>query len=254
MPTRTDFRLAFDDVADLYDRVRPAYPAALWDTYVRVAGLDEGDRIFEIGCGTGQATVDLARRGLAVVALEIGPALAARARERLASFPAVEVLIGDFDSIAPPGAPFAGIVAATAFHWLDPATRVPRCAAALARGGTLAVISAWHATERDELYPSARRAYARNTPPDVPTAQAVDVAAEAAATGLFEPATAREFPFVVQLDADAYIDLLDTFSGHRAMAPETRDALYAELRALIAQRGGRVERPYGCRLTLARRR
>ena len=49
-------------------------------------GAPRGDRIVEIGCGAGQATVPLAKRGLALTAVELGAALAARARVRTAGF------------------------------------------------------------------------------------------------------------------------------------------------------------------------
>jgi 16S rRNA A1518/A1519 N6-dimethyltransferase RsmA/KsgA/DIM1 with predicted DNA glycosylase/AP lyase activity len=44
---------------------------------VRLAGLGPGDRVIEIGCGTGQATVPLAERGLTITAVELGAELAA---------------------------------------------------------------------------------------------------------------------------------------------------------------------------------
>jgi hypothetical protein len=51
----------------------------------------------ECRCGTGQATVPLAQRGLAVTAVEVGAALAAIARRRLAGFPLARVLTGSFE-------------------------------------------------------------------------------------------------------------------------------------------------------------
>ena len=40
----------FDEVADLYDRFRPGYPAALADDVIRLSGIPAGGRILEIGC------------------------------------------------------------------------------------------------------------------------------------------------------------------------------------------------------------
>jgi hypothetical protein len=42
----------FDEVADLYDRVRPRYPRALFDDLFTAAKLRAGDRVLEIGAGT----------------------------------------------------------------------------------------------------------------------------------------------------------------------------------------------------------
>jgi SAM-dependent methyltransferase len=76
--------------AEAYDRTRPVCPDVVFDDLVRLARLGQGDRAAEIGCGTGQATVPLAQRGLAVTAVELGAALAdlARDRNRQAAVPA----------------------------------------------------------------------------------------------------------------------------------------------------------------------
>jgi ubiquinone/menaquinone biosynthesis C-methylase UbiE len=45
----------FNEVAVEYDRNRPSYPDALVDQACEVAGITDGDRVLEIGCGTGRA-------------------------------------------------------------------------------------------------------------------------------------------------------------------------------------------------------
>ena len=87
-----DPRFTFDEVAELYDRHRPGYPEALFEDLVALSGIAPAGRILEIGAGTGQATLPLARRGLRVLCLEPGAALARVARGKLAGFPRVEVL------------------------------------------------------------------------------------------------------------------------------------------------------------------
>jgi SAM-dependent methyltransferase len=76
-------RWTFDEAAGLYDRARPGYPAALFDDLVELTGIGPGSRVLEIGSGTGQATGPLAERGCRVVAVELGPRLAAVARRNL---------------------------------------------------------------------------------------------------------------------------------------------------------------------------
>jgi len=47
----------FDMAAEDYQRTRPVCPPELFDDLIDRAGLKAGDRVIEIGCGTGQATV-----------------------------------------------------------------------------------------------------------------------------------------------------------------------------------------------------
>jgi protein-L-isoaspartate O-methyltransferase len=70
--THHRLRAGFDDTAEAYQRTRPVCPPQPFDDLVRLAGLARGDRVAEIGCGTGQATVPLAERGMAVTAIEFG--------------------------------------------------------------------------------------------------------------------------------------------------------------------------------------
>ena len=117
-------RECFDEVADLYEKARPRYPDALVQDLIALAGLGPGNCVLEIGCGTGQLTVQLAQYGLSLVAIELGANLAAIARRKLSCFRRVTLCVADFDTWPLPVEPFDLVVAATAFHWLNPAIRV----------------------------------------------------------------------------------------------------------------------------------
>jgi hypothetical protein len=85
--------------------------------------------------------------------------------------------------------------------------------------------------------------------------QLPDGIAEIGDSGLFEDVTARVFDWEISYTADEYIRLLDTFSGHIAMAGWQRDRLYGEIRRRLAERpDGRLRRHWGAVLRVARRR
>jgi len=132
---RTKLRAVFDEAALLYDEVRPGYPEELFDDVVSLSGVPPGGRILEIGCGMGQATVPLARRGYRMLCVELGENLAAVARRNLAAYPRAEVQVGPFEEWQPQEVPFDLAVSATAFHWLDPEVAYPRVADALREAG-----------------------------------------------------------------------------------------------------------------------
>ena len=77
---RERLRTTFNSAASLYQQARPEYPAELYDELVRLARLRPGDRLLEVGCGTGKATIPLARRGFPITCVEIGADLAAEAQ------------------------------------------------------------------------------------------------------------------------------------------------------------------------------
>ncbi len=51
-----DIRLSFDEAADIYDLIRPSYPADLFDALFRA--LPAEPQVVDVGPGTGQATKD----------------------------------------------------------------------------------------------------------------------------------------------------------------------------------------------------
>src|SRR3712207_1059476 len=127
---RGRLRSTFDGVASLYDEVRPGYPARLFDELASLSGTGPGARALEIGCGTGQATLPLARRGYRLLGLELGSNLAALARTKLADYPNARVLACSFEGWPLEEGAFDLVVSATAFHWVDPRIRYGKSAQA----------------------------------------------------------------------------------------------------------------------------
>jgi len=260
---RRNLRTTFNSAARLYHQARPDYPSELYDELVRLAALQPRDRVLEIGCATGKATVPLARRGFPITCVEIGPALAAEARHNLEPFPAVDIIEADFDTWrTPQNGAFALVFAATAWLWLDPVIRYQKSWTLLRPGGHLAFWNATHAFpeggdtffhEIQEVYEQIGEAIPGEKqfrPDELPDCQV-----EVEASGLFENVTVRRFDWEISYTAEEYIRLLDTFSGHIAMATWQRDRLYGEIRRRLAKRpGGRLRRHWGAVLHVARRR
>jgi SAM-dependent methyltransferase len=137
-------RESFDLVADYYNVYRSPYPQEVVATLIALSNLHHGSRVLEIGCGTGQLSVPLAEHGIDLLALELGPHLAALARRNLKRFPNVQVEVSSFEEWPLPSQKFDAVVSASAFHWLDPAVRFSKCAEALHPGGFLAILHVHH--------------------------------------------------------------------------------------------------------------
>ncbi|PWK83459.1 methyltransferase family protein [Lentzea atacamensis] len=244
MTDRERLRTTFGEDAARYHRARPTYPPQL---FARL----RGPRILEIGPGTGQATLPLTRIG-DVTAVELSPELAAVAREHA---PQARLVVANFDEWPLPAEPFDLVVSATAFHWLDPSTRMARCAAALKPGGALAVISTHHvAGGTGQFFVDVQECYERwdpGTPPNLRLSPAEDIPREFDDSDLFEEPEFHGCEWEQAYDTEAYVDLLLTYSNHIALP--ARDQLIADIAQLIDTRyGGRVTKRYLTQLAVAR--
>jgi SAM-dependent methyltransferase len=264
-------RETFNRIADQYDRMRPGYPAAVFDEIARIAALDPDasmpgpeTRLLEVGCGTGHATIEFARRGLAIDCIELGENMAEIARARLASFPRVTITVTDFDRFTT-STRYRLIYAATAYHWLNPQTRVPNLAALLEPAGWLAVWRNHHvhtAGASSDFHAAAQQVYAREAPalaakfcgllaPDRIPQPEKD---EWLASGLFTTIQAHTYLWSRDYTAEQYVQMLNTHSDHQLLPEPTRARLFAQLAELVNDHGDAVTREYATLLHMAQKR
>jgi SAM-dependent methyltransferase len=255
-------RLIFGEVAELYDRHRPTYPAALVEDLLAEAGPAPGDRLLEVGAGTGKATELFAARGAAVLAVEPSEEMAAVARRRCAAYPGVEIVESDFERLELDGEDFPLLYSAQAWHWIDPAVRYQRARAALAPGGLLAAFwnrPAWGRSEIREALAAAYRRFA----PDMRASTALhpenrapqgdeDWAAQiASAPGLEDPRV-RFYSWSQGYSSADYAGLISTLSDVQLLEPPARAGLLHAIEAAILEHGGTLTMPLVTRLYIAR--
>lgn len=256
-------RRSFDAVASTYARARLGYPTQAFDAIASV--VPPPARVLEIGPGPGLATLPLAERGYLVLGVELGENLARVARQRLAGHPTVRIVTADFERWQPEHRDgFDLVLAASSWHWLDPALSYRRAHDLLRRGGWLALLANhprpgrigskprtfWEATDRvyRELAPDlvAERHWSPHHQPYT--------AADLRRSGLFDPVRRLSWRWRHDFSADAYLALLDTYSDHRALPARRRRQLMTALRSLIDGRfEGVAPREYRTHLHLARR-
>jgi SAM-dependent methyltransferase len=258
-------RLVFGEVAELYDNARAGYPQELIDDVIAFAGADGPALLaFEVGAGTGKATVSFAARGLEIVAVEPSPTMAEVARRNLGRFPNVRLVETSFeDWTGPEAGTFGLLYSGTAWHWVSPEARCQKAAEVLAPGGAIAVF--WHRTrwhgepfrdELEELYQRLAPDLLAQEPsfPGLTTANTGEMAAdEIRESGLFRDETTRDYQWAAVFTADTYTDLLLTQSSHRMYPEEPRARLLGAVREVIAEHGGAVTVPFTSLLALARR-
>jgi len=265
--SRQDGRV-FDDVPELYDRVRPVYPAELISDLVGITGIGQRSSLLEVGCGTGQATRSLAALGGKVTAVEPGPNMAALARRRLREMPNVAVETSSFEDWDDRGRRFDALVAASSWHWVDPSIGWTKAHGLLKPGGWLAVLG--HVVVRrpgePEVYADTIDIHERLAPGTPgwghpPLEDEVRSTGEGRgppnedSEGWFGATTVRWYPMVQWFDGDGFADLLRSQSLYRTLDDRVREPLLEA----IAQRirvamGDRVPRRYLCVLRVGQRR
>jgi SAM-dependent methyltransferase len=247
----------FNEVPQLYDRVRPGYPDELFADLVAIAGMDETSLVLEVGCGTGQATRSLASLGYAVTAVERGEDMAAVARRRLAAFSNVSVETSAFEEWDDRGRRFDVLVAASSWHWVDPTIGWRRAHEVLHPGGWMALPG--HVVVRrpgePEVYAETADLHEQFSPgnPDwchPPLEDEVRSNNEGWGLvddpgSLFGPTTVRWYPTVQWLNGDGFVDLLRSTSVYRGLDPDVREPLLDAIAERIRTKmGDRAPRRY----------
>jgi SAM-dependent methyltransferase len=173
----------------------------------------------------------------------------------------VQVVTAAFETWPLPPEPFDVVFSATAFHWIDPAVRVVKSADALRPGGTLATIDTNHvAGGTAQFFVDAQDCYERWDPATPPGIRLLDPdsipmnAEEILRSDRFEAPQFRRHAADLHYTTASYIDVLLTYSGHRALEPVAQRGLLDCISGLIDDRyGGQIVKRYLSELRVARR-
>ncbi|WP_405639926.1 class I SAM-dependent methyltransferase [Streptomyces sp. NBC_00019] len=256
-PNQRDLGRVFNDVPELYDRVRPGYPDELFADLAAITGLDTQSTVLEVGCGTGQATRSLAALVCSVTAVEPGADMAALARRRLAALRNVEVETSTFEEWDDRGRRFDALVAASSWHWVDPSIGWPRAHDVLHPGGWTALLGNIVVRRQDEpeVYAETADLHEQFCPgnPDWGHPPLEDeVRATDEGWGLvgdpgemFGPTIVRWYPTVQWFDGDGFADHLRSQSLYRKLDSDVREPLLDAIAERIRTRmGDRASRRY----------
>jgi SAM-dependent methyltransferase len=242
--------MSFDANATTYKRGRPPYPTVVFDLLAERCGLRPGARVLEIGAGSGLATGSLLAAGAQVVAVEPGESLAAilaadHACDRL------EICVSDFETATLSG-DFDLAVAATALHWLDPATSTERIGRLVRPGGWLA---AWWNEFGDVRRPTVFRDRLDEVYHDLLPAETgyresrshvLDTdrwRKQLTAGGFFDDVSVEIIEWQQTLTPQTARDLWSTFPNIAELAPPDRAQFLARLGSIIDELGGHVVDP-----------
>lgn len=266
----------FDKEAELYDRLRPSYPRQLFEVLIQEARLALEAKILEIGAGSGQATLPMAEHGYSLTAIEPGQQLAQMARQKLAAYPNVEVLVGKFEDVQLPPHSYDLVYGATSLHWVDPNVLFEKIHTVLKPGGHLGIIyNELVETEADKgfydmfepiiiRYGVTSVLRAGTKPSDLPPAGTLVKTMDSLQPKfdidslLFDELSfiKTDPPIAFEYStSDDYINYLRTISHVSHLPEDDREAFLAEVRDVVENHfGGKVTLHFSATLHLARKK
>jgi ubiquinone/menaquinone biosynthesis C-methylase UbiE len=134
--------VSFDVAAAAYDAFMGRYSGLLVRQMADLAGVGPGQRVLDVGCGTGLLTAELASRVGAekIAAIDPSEPLAAAARERL---PGVDIRAGSAEALPYPSGSFDAALAQLVVHFMaDPVAGI-REMARVTRPDGIVVACVW---------------------------------------------------------------------------------------------------------------
>lgn len=129
----TQFKDYFSSASDSYKRFRPVYPKALYDHLASIS--PSTDRAWDIGCGNGQAAVELSQRFAQVDASDASAAQI----EQAITASNVRYHVSPAETLAAQNESLDLITVAQAIHWFDHPRFFAEVHRALKPGGVLAI-------------------------------------------------------------------------------------------------------------------
>jgi len=207
----------------------------------RIIAASPGRDVLDVGCGTGISARLFQAGGCRVLGVDPDPRMAGLARQG-----GTETEVAKFEDWDPAGRMFDAVIAAQAWHWVDPVAGAAKAAVVLRPGGRLAVF--WNAFDPPKDLREAFAGVFRRVLPDSPSAgfwarpaldayragcaKVADAIRQAGAFG--EP---EEWLFCWQrpYTRDEWLDLVPTTGGftrhHEAIQAELLDGLGAAVDA-----------------------
>jgi SAM-dependent methyltransferase len=140
---RERVRAEYDALAPVYDRRWGRYIEASTAATLRRIPLDAGERLLDIGCGTGLLLSRLVGRSpfRELTGVDVSPGMVAQARSRLPA--SVRLLVGDAETLPFLPDSFDVIVSVSSFHyWPSPPCGLEELRRVLRPGGQL-ILTDW---------------------------------------------------------------------------------------------------------------
>lgn len=229
----------FGSIAELYERVRPGYPAEAVDWFLLADAHASGElRIADVGTGTGKLTDALLGPGREVTAVDPDPGMLAVLS---AKHPGVTTVTGTAEQLPFDDDSFDAVTFGQSWHWVDPPRGSAEVARILRPGGQLGLF--WNIRD-------AREPWVAELADILGHQSADELMLEAGGPIVAEPLEfdrVREFAWTSTIDPATLVDLAATHGFVMTASETDRQQMLDAVRALgerVADVDGRVRLPY----------
>jgi SAM-dependent methyltransferase len=228
--------MSFDVAADLYDRYMGRYSALLSRQMADLAGVRDGQRVIDVGCGPGALTTELVTRlgPSAVAAVDPSAPFVAAARARN---PGVDVVQASAEQLPFPDRAFDAALAQLVVHFMsDPIAGLAEMARVTQPGGVVAACVWDHAGDQGPL--SAFWQAARQLDPGVHDESQLAGVREGHLQELFEAAGLRDIEATTlwaDVEHPSFEEWWEPFTGGVGPAGTFVASLDAERRAELRE-------------------
>jgi len=242
-------KYSFADIAGEYDAIRPGYPIELYKILATHCKLNSsGTKALEIGCGTGQATVDLVKYVGDLLCIDLGDDQIRIAKKALENHSNVTFRPLAFENLDFGKQQFDLVFCAQAFHWLDPERRFEQTSQLLKHNGHLALVWNIDSCINAPLQERIDILYQEIVPsePDYTERQAMftkDVEytkEQMAECGFYANVSGCTYDNPITYDVNNYIRLISTYAYFRALESVVRNKLLNAIAKAVDNAGGKI--------------
>ena len=209
------------EIAALYDRARPGYPAEAVEFALQPLRDRPDLRALDVGAGTGKLTRQLCASGVTTIAVEPAPGMLKVLKHTVSR---AQVLAGSAEELPLPDAAVDLVAVGQAFHWFDLDRALPELARVLRPGGRLALF--YNSRDGSVAWVRALAGLIGDHRDNA------DAHRDQRVMGPFEPEAFAEFRHQQELDADGLAELVGSRSYAIRLPADERAALLGRVREL----------------------
>jgi len=139
----------YSGLAGLYDTFRPGYPDEVFNKLQSLSGLEQGDNVLDIGCGTGQIAFALSALGARVTAIDLEKDMIEVCKKKDTDN-TIKWICGRAEELSLSKENYRLVTMGRSFHWMNRPTVLDKLWSYLEEGGICTII--W-----DEFSPDSNR-------------------------------------------------------------------------------------------------